>query len=276
MAALLTPRRKKRTRLYDLVREAGVDVEDWKKSSKNPNRVASNPKYCYEWAFLESGQVAVLSLWQGGISAGAKGSIQCKLNIRKFATDKYSSIVVRRARSMDRVLAVAHESRLPVRAIVSDGAGNYDPSSSPARPYVKNRWLDDQIWRVVAYDQNTGNAVVQRGADSKYIDQFTDDDSAQTRTKTVTQNIFERSSTVRLLVLERAAGKCEWCDEPGFRTVSGKIYLETHHIVPLSEKGLDRPVNVIALCPNDHRQAHYGEEQEKWRHGMLARVRVNS
>jgi predicted HNH restriction endonuclease len=55
----------------------------------------------------------------------------------------------------------------------------------------------------------------------------------------------------------------------GFRMANGAIYLETHHVIPLSEKGLDVVWNVVAVCPNDHRIAHYGVEREAWRHRML-------
>jgi 5-methylcytosine-specific restriction protein A len=50
----------------------------------------------------------------------------------------------------------------------------------------------------------------------------------------------------------------------------GEIYLETHHVVPLSEKGADHERNVAALCPNDHREAHHGERREAIRSLLLA------
>jgi hypothetical protein len=42
-----------------------------------------------------------------------------------------------------------------------------------------------------------------------------------------------------------AGGKREFCGCPGFTTSSGEVYLETHHIVPLSELGLDIESNAI-------------------------------
>ena len=41
----------------------------------------------------------------------------------------------------------------------------------------------------------------------------------------------------------------------------GRVYLETHHIVPLAENGRDTEQNVIALCPNEHREAHSGAKK---------------
>lgn len=52
-------------RVMDLVQEAGVSIDDWVNFKKGPNkdRAASNPKYCYDWAFVENGKVVVLNLW---------------------------------------------------------------------------------------------------------------------------------------------------------------------------------------------------------------------
>ena len=44
----------------------------------------------------------------------------------------------------------------------------------------------------------------------------------------------------------------------------GRLFLETHHVVPLAEGGADSLDNVVALCPNHHREAHLGA-----RHAIL-------
>jgi 5-methylcytosine-specific restriction enzyme A len=49
----------------------------------------------------------------------------------------------------------------------------------------------------------------------------------------------------------------------GFLSEKVRVYLETHHIVPLSENGLDKVSNMAALCPNHHREAHAGQ-RSKW------------
>jgi 5-methylcytosine-specific restriction protein A len=82
--------------------------------------------------------------------------------------------------------------------------------------------------------------------------------------------VFGRSSEVRRVVLERAAGVCECCTASGFKMDNGRVFLETHHVIPLSEKGRDREWNVIALCPNDHRRAHFGEDRAALRNLFLA------
>jgi 5-methylcytosine-specific restriction endonuclease McrA len=77
----------------------------------------------------------------------------------------------------------------------------------------------------------------------------------------VTQSIFKRNEYVVRIVHERAKGFCEKCkkEAPFLRDKDKLPYLEVHHIIPLSEGGDDTVDNAIALCPNCHRQAHYGK-----------------
>lgn len=72
-------------RVMDLVREAGVNVSDWTnfRSGPKPERAASNPKYCYEWAFVEPGQVVVLNLWFDAMTE-QNGSLLQTINPRRF------------------------------------------------------------------------------------------------------------------------------------------------------------------------------------------------
>ena len=71
---------------------------------------------------------------------------------------------------------------------------------------------------------------------------------------------FNRNPYVVAEVLERANGKCEFCNQfaPFNRISDGTPFLEVHHIKSLSDGGKDTIENAIALCPNCHRGAHYG------------------
>lgn len=74
-----------------------------------------------------------------------------------------------------------------------------------------------------------------------------------------------RSDVIRVYVLKRANGVCEACTKNApFRTNSGRPYLEPHHIRRLSDAGPDDPRWVVALCPNCHRRAHYGEDKDSF------------
>jgi len=76
-------------------------------------------------------------------------------------------------------------------------------------------------------------------------------------TRKVATNQYERNPAVSELAKRRAAGKCQLCgcDAP-FRYINGEPYLETHHIIPLSDGGEDTIANTVALCPNCHRKMH--------------------
>jgi hypothetical protein len=67
--------------------------------------------------------------------------------------------------------------------------------------------------------------------------------------------------------VKRACGyRCQICegfgiDGLGFAKRSGGHYVEAHHVVPVSglAPGSLGPSNVISVCPNHHRQIHYGQ-----------------
>jgi predicted HNH restriction endonuclease len=82
-------------------------------------------------------------------------------------------------------------------------------------------------------------------------------------TDRVTRTVYARNPTIRAAVMKRAKGKCEFCGEPGFTGVDGTPYLECHHIIALANDGADRMTNVIALCANHHREAHFGERRDR-------------
>ena len=87
-------------------------------------------------------------------------------------------------------------------------------------------------------------------------------------------NEYPRDPGVRRNVLKRASGVCELCGEEGFRTTNGEIFLESHHVTPLSEHGKDCVWNVVALCPNDHRRAHHAHDREQIRLELERRLKT--
>ena len=68
-----------------------------------------------------------------------------------------------------------------------------------------------------------------------------------------------RDPSVVEWVLAYAAGRCECCNQPApFFREDGTPYLEVHHVKWLAQGGADTVRNAVALCPNCHRQLHYG------------------
>ncbi len=80
---------------------------------------------------------------------------------------------------------------------------------------------------------------------------------------------YKRDFRVREAVLARANGICELCGKPGFICNDDTRYLEAHHIIALANDGADRPTNVIALCADDHRKAHFGRESDQIEKEMI-------
>ena len=71
---------------------------------------------------------------------------------------------------------------------------------------------------------------------------------------------YQRDAAVKAWVLQQANGKCESCGQPApFNGSDGLPFLEVHHVRQLADNGSDTVTNAAALCPNCHREAHYGE-----------------
>jgi 5-methylcytosine-specific restriction endonuclease McrA len=83
---------------------------------------------------------------------------------------------------------------------------------------------------------------------------------------------YPRNPKVRDAVLRRAKGKCEFCGELGFMKSDGTRYLESHHVIFLASDGADRLTNVIALCPSDHREAHFGKKSKEIEKAMIQKL----
>lgn len=254
--------------VIDLVRAAGIDVTDWAKVRGGAAKARVNPKYCYEWAFAESGRVVVLNLWwkslreNGGTAYAELNYTQTELNLIAAGSPTNQ---IRRARKAGDAVRDAYIYQLPVRVIVNDGERRPERVRGTSR--VTARELDPVPWHVDSYDLISGNALLIRGPRSdRYLDQFSTpqlEPSTPSR-RTVARQITDRSRSIRNAALARARGCCELCKEPGFSMPNG-VYLETHHINPLSEDGPDELWNVIALCPNHHRRAHHGLDKEDLR-----------
>ncbi len=146
-----------RLRVYDLVREAGLDVSDWS-NYKQPESPQSNPKYCYEWAFSGKDRI-VVCLWFGNIREEGSRIFQT-VNYTEIPDQpqEASSVRKRRGMTMKRLLQKALQKQLPVRVIIV-----HDPDNKSGNREVKLRSLDPEAWHVVSYNDATGECLLQRG-----------------------------------------------------------------------------------------------------------------
>ncbi|EPJ42947.1 MAG: hypothetical protein OFPII_44310 [Osedax symbiont Rs1] len=71
---------------------------------------------------------------------------------------------------------------------------------------------------------------------------------------------YQRNPYVVKATLLRAKGRCEVCHRsaPFNRKKDDSPYLEVHHKIMLAKGGEDTLHNTVAICPNCHREAHYG------------------
>ena len=71
---------------------------------------------------------------------------------------------------------------------------------------------------------------------------------------------FKRNPDVIAEVLLNANGICERCkaEAPFIRKKDNSPYLEVHHQKNLTDGGEDTVENSQALCPNCHRELHFG------------------
>jgi 5-methylcytosine-specific restriction protein A len=73
---------------------------------------------------------------------------------------------------------------------------------------------------------------------------------------------YQRDPEVVAWVLDEAGGVCESCSKPApFEKDDGTPFLEVHHIRMLSDDGSDTTTNAVAICPNCHREQHYGKNR---------------
>lgn len=278
MTSLLDLKPIQRHHVFDLVDQAGFDVGDWIASSNDPRGPKANPKYCYEWSFIEPDRLIILNLWHPAMVEEA-GRIVIRDNFRSEAefhrTINRKPSWAKRAQKLDDALQTALKDNLPVRVIVIDGVRRSvdDPERRPSK--VNARELDPEPWTITAYDWGTGQFELTRGIFAReYVDQFDLDlaDKAGPDRIDISTSAFVRDPAVRRRVLTRSRGRCELCGQLGFKMTNGALYLETHHIKRLADGGTDADTNVVALCANDHKRAHFAEDRGEIAERLLAYI----
>lgn len=84
-----------------------------------------------------------------------------------------------------------------------------------------------------------------------------EDSSNKVSNRYVNSKAFVRDPYVSEYAKRRANGICQLCGKPApFKDSDGKPFLESHHIIWLTDGGADSPENTVALCPNCHRKMH--------------------
>lgn len=289
--------------VMELVRDAGIDISPWatKKDGTPVVKPQANPAYCYEWCFGGGDEPTALCVWHGDVTI-ADSRICYEDNLRDFAyeLDKVAispgspeDVVSRarsqakRARKFDGAIQRAVFKKQPVRIIILIGDDMGTDKIGWDTSKVQYRSLDDEPWSIEQYNMDSGQFRLVRGNHAtatvaqaipvepapSFVDQFSI--PVPVERVAVQTAVLPRSAEVRRKVLDRANGLCECCGEAGFKMANGAIYLETHHVIPLGEGGPDIEWNVVAICPNDHRRAHYAVERDELQERLIGTLTEN-
>jgi 5-methylcytosine-specific restriction protein A len=88
---------------------------------------------------------------------------------------------------------------------------------------------------------------------------------------------YTRSDLVRDFALRAADGTCQACEEEApFVGKDGEPFLEVHHLYRVSDGGVDDPENVIAVCPNCHREVHYGRNGKELNNALIEKAEARN
>ena len=78
---------------------------------------------------------------------------------------------------------------------------------------------------------------------------------------------FARNPDAVKAALQSSGYKCEIGNHTSFTDKNGQNYVEGHHLIPMSkeayfDKSLNQAANIVCLCPNCHREIHYGANRQ--------------
>lgn len=233
------------------------DVSDWSNWLEGEKNPQSNPRYCYEWAFQDRRAGVVLNLWRKGMIQMQDGAIEHHLTLAADQKNEANGTRKGRRKRMMQLLAlVAAEESIRLRVLVLD---DLPPSGRRKNP-LRVRGADSEDWWIKSYDSE-GTIVLRRGErDIEVVDQYDlpTKPPAPPQQVDAKGKVYVRDPNVRHAALTLAKGRCQYCNKLGFRLDRKRVYLESHHVIPLAHNGPDHVSNVVGLCPNHHREVHYG------------------
>ena len=82
--------------------------------------------------------------------------------------------------------------------------------------------------------------------------------------RNVLVTLYDQDPSVKAWVIIHANGICESCGRPAPFCVDGGVpFLEVHHVRRLADGGADTIENAVAVCPNCHRELHFGDNRKE-------------
>ncbi len=117
---------------------------------------------------------------------------------------------------------------------------------------------------------------IKTGSGLASVENYLQDETPQIRERISRQ--IERGQ-IGSMIKEKRSGRCQICEALGRDPVSfidsnGRNFAEAHHVIPVHrlERGSLAACNIMVLCPNHHRQAHFGRfliEQDMADHWLV-------
>jgi hypothetical protein len=268
MTTPTAPRPTQKLVVMELLREAGVDVSDWRNyKGKHPS---ANPKYCYNWSFEQPGELFVVCIWHSSLSQ-ENGKIVFRRGTKpQERKGTGASVWKKREADFRYALEQAYRQQLPVRVILLEGERRSKQASR-----VHSRLLDPIHWAVREYNLETGSCLLVRGEMPGGTPTLPPDaELAWFEGERKQAFVYHRSREAgarRAKIadsLKKNGGKL-FCEVPGCEFDFsdrygnlGKGYAQVHHLVPLSKaKNSGRSVRLADLavvCANCHAMIHLG------------------
>ncbi|PLY57864.1 HNH endonuclease [Herbaspirillum sp. BH-1] len=233
----------------------------------------------YDWCFSNPGGPYLVNIWHDQMQE-ENGVIYFVDRASAWGEENRATATqtqLNRASAVSSLIQTAYYTKAPVNVAILDGTRKTVGLRETSQ--AKQRELDSVLW-YPHHKEADGNIRVIRGKPQPdNFDPYDEEQPQQKQTAAPTPPnkvkgsgtaIFERDSEVVKAVKQRAAnGCCEFCGQEGFKTASGGFYLEAHHVIPLNCGGPDDVRNVVAICADDHRRAHFGEDRHAVRDKMI-------
>ncbi|WP_322051856.1 HNH endonuclease signature motif containing protein [Paraburkholderia bannensis] len=239
----------------------------------------------FDWCFKGDGGPYLVNIWHDNMYEDGDEIffIDTMSDWAEENIDTAAPVQLNRAAAVAALIREAYYRKQAIHVAILEGVrkkkGLRETSEAHQRELDPVLWyphhMNDQRRIVVVRGKPQAADFAPYAEDSDYEMQRRASSIAATVPKkviapTTATAIYDRdSAVVRAAKLRAADGRCELCGKKGFVTASGAYYLEAHHVIPLNCDGVDDVRNVIAICADDHRQAHYGEERHDLRDIMI-------
>ncbi len=136
---------------------------------------------------------------------------------------------------------------------------------------ILSRYSKDisQLWttHIIENDLHSKNIKNDISETEKKLKTENSSENKDKEDKFRTHKVYERDPKNKAILGEYIKiynnSVCEYCGKRFFLKNKEEFYFEAHHIDPVSKRGKDDVHNLIGICANCHRKAHYSIGKEK-------------